>query len=272
MKTKYFTLTALLLVQCVFAYCQRPPQEFIDGLQLFKTNKSQARKELLIAIQKAPDYYGSYHFLGIIYAGEHKPDSAIWCFKKSIALNTANINHTREMVYVRLINAYTNQDDFQDAFTIAWDSFKQYPDNTNIATSLKNLCLWAFYIKHDHLSPSYLSTDVKDEYVANSIPIEYLILRNLRLNDDPLKWTTQALVNKKGGSYDVFTCVDPKTNTNFEISFKINWDMNKDFGGKVPSTKDVIDNAKNPVYERVGAMLVADNKTDVKLAIEKMMN
>jgi len=31
-------------------------------------------------------------------------------------------------------------------------------------------------------------------------------------------------------------------------------------------------NTKNPAYERIGAMLIADDKTDVKLAIEKTWN
>jgi hypothetical protein len=271
MTARYLILTTLLLISTT-AFCQRPPQEFFSGLDLINTNQPEAKKDFLIAIEKDSLFHGSYHFLGVIYLGEHKPDSAIWCFKKSIALNPGDVNHTKEMAYVRLINTYTDQQDFQNAFTTAWETYKLYPDNANIASELKSICLWSFYIKYNQLNPAYLSPDIKDEYIVNSIPEEYLILRNLRVDDEPLVMSSQSLVNKKGASYDVLKCTPKRSDKSIDIYFKINWDMNKYYGGKVAPTQPVIDDTKNPVYERIGAMLVADDKTDLKTAIEKMIN
>jgi hypothetical protein len=47
--------------------------------------------------------------------------------------------------------------------------------------------------------------------------------------------------------------------------------MAKDFGGKTPPTQAVLADSKSTVYEKIGAMLAAD-KTDVKAAIEKLLN
>src|ERR1700744_1572106 len=101
MKTKNLIILLSLLLSGFNAFCQAPPQEFFTGLGLITSNKAEAKKNLLIAIQKAPTYYGSYHFLGVIYITEHKPDSAIWSFKKCIEFNQGNINHTKELAYIR---------------------------------------------------------------------------------------------------------------------------------------------------------------------------
>jgi len=260
-----------MFIQCTSAFCQAP-QEFMTGLKLVGTDQEAAKKDFLMAIVKDSSFYGSYHFMGVICLNEHKPDSAIYYFKKSIALNKGNINHTREMAYARLISIYTDQEDFQNAFTTAWETFKEYPDNNVFSSALKDICLWSFYIKYDHLDPGYLSPEAKDEYVVNSIPEEYLIVRNLRVDGEYLNVAQQSLVEKNGASYDVLKCTLSRSKKEVVLNFKINWDMNKDFGGKTSPQQPVIDDASKPVYERVGAMLIADNKTDLKSAIEKMMH
>jgi hypothetical protein len=267
---KYIAFTLLLLVQSLYAFCQRPPEEFFSGLNVINTNPTEAKQDFLISIQKAPDFHGSYHFLGVIYLDENKLDSAVWEFKKSIELNTANVNHTREMSYVRLINTYLLQRDFQHAFAIGCEAFQLYPDNQNVARSLGNACKWSFYIKYDHLDPTYLSPDIKPEYVVNSIPEEYLILPGLKVNGSNLQMMSQSLVTKKDGNFDVFDCRISDTTKKIKVIFRINWDMNKYFGGITPPTQPVIDDANSPVYEKAGAMLVADRNTDLKAVLNKL--
>jgi tetratricopeptide (TPR) repeat protein len=252
-------------------FAQQPPKEFFDGLDLLSTDHAHAKQDFQAAIQKAPQFHGSYHFLGVLYLYEHKPDSAIANFIKSIALNDGNVNHTREMAYVRLINTYTQQQDFQDAFKTGCDAYNLYPDSRSIFNALKETCLWSYYIKHNQLDPAYLSADIKQEYVVKSIDEEYLILHNLRVDDHYLAMNSQSLVSKNGHSYDVLKCVLSNTEQSVEVNFRIDWDMNVYFGGMPGPTREVIDNTQNPVYERVGAMLVSDNKTDLKEAIKKLL-
>lgn len=269
---KSYALLTLALILFTRTFAQQPPKEFFDGIDSLYTNRTVAKTDFLIAIQKAPQFHGSYHFMGVIYLYEHKPDSAISSFIKSIALNEGNVNHTREMTYVRLINTYTQQQDFQDAFKTGWDAYNLYPDSRSISSAFKDACLWSYYIKHNQLDPAYLSADTKTEYVVKSIDEEYLILHNLRVDDHYLIIGNQSLVNKKGKYYDVFKCGVSNTRQTVEVDFRIDWDMNTYFGGIAGPTEEVSKNITLPVCERIGAMLVADDKTDLKAAIEKLLH
>jgi hypothetical protein len=79
-----------------------------------------------------------------------------------------------------------------------------------------------------------------------------------------------SLIKKNGSDYDVLKCVLFRSKQEVELNFKLNWDMNVDFGGKMAPAKEVAADEKNPVYERVGAMFIADYKTDMMAAIKKM--
>lgn len=272
MYAKFFRLVALLLALSLPAFSQAPPQEFFNGLDHLTTDQPQAKKDFQAAIAKAPQFHGSYHFLGVIYINEHKPDSAIACFITSIGLNTGNVNHTREMAYVRLVQTYTQQQAFDKAFDAAWQSYKQYPDNRGIFRALHDLCLWAYYIRNNSLSPSYLSIDIQPEYVVKDIDEEYLITRNVHLGNDFVDVEGQSLVYKNKAAYDVLHCVTATADKRkVDLSFKLDWDMGKYISGAHGPLSEVAADTRKPVYERAGALLLIDPKTDLKAGIEKMM-
>jgi len=271
---KFRMLCVMLLLRSTTAFCQAPPPEFFDGLKIFTTNEGEAKKDFLMAIMKQPDYFGPYHFLGVIYDDEHRPDSAVYYYKKAILLNQGNINHTKEFSYVHLIGTYTLLHNFKDGFAVAWEGYNLYPDNKQIAAALKELCSWSFYIKYDHLDASYLSTDVKPEYIVNCINVEYLIMRKLKVGDESLVMVSQSLVNESNGSYDVFKCTLSKSKKEIELRFKLNWDMTKFIEGKHAPTDPVMADTKNPIYERAGALIIANAANpnlDMKTEIGKMM-
>lgn len=263
-----FFLIALMAL-CFKTFAQNPPEEFFNGLKLVTTDRPAAKIQLLEAAKKAPEFHGTYHFLGVIYTNQHKPDSAIYYYKKSIALNAGNVNHTKEMTYARLINEYIYQKDFKNAYATGVEASNSYPDNRAILSALRDACLWSFYIGAKSLPASYISADAKDEYNVETINQEYLIVRFLRLNDNAVGVVSQALANKSNGPYDILTCqtYDKQPLT---VNFKINWDMGKDFGGKPLPTQSFIDDKSKPAYERLGAMLHANAKTDVKAEIAKL--
>ena len=270
MTTKALLLFIALTFLSIKAICQTPPKEFFEGINMVDADPQGAKMNLLLAVEKDSLFHGTYHFLGVLNFNERKLDSAIYYFKKSIALNSGNINHTKEMTYVRLINTYTYQHDFRNAFDVAWLTYKLYPDNNNIKLALQDLCLWSYYIKHGGLDASYLSPDAKDEYTVNCVPQEYLITRVLILKNEHLAVTGQALMHKNGAAYDVLYCETSKTKTKVELEFKLNWDMNKEFGGKPMPANQVISNAGNPIYERLGAVLATDRNADLKAEIKKL--
>ncbi len=229
----------LFFVNAFSVLSQSPPEEFFKGLDLLSVNLKEAKKEFLIALKKDTLFHGTYHFLGVIYLDENKTDSAITCFKKSILLNTGNVNHTREMTYVRLIDTYLYRHDFLNAYNVAREAYTLYPDNNVIAQDLKDICLWSFYINHNGLDSSYLSSGLKDEYIVNSVPEEYLIIRKIRINGQYLAVNSQMLTKKKKVNYDILTCNISKSNKTIDVKFRLNWDLNKYPGGKTGNTTDV---------------------------------
>lgn len=236
-------------------------------MDAIKTNRGKAKLLFQSSVKQQPDFFGNYHFLGNIFSLEKQPDSAIYYYNKSISLNTGNVNHTAEMTYARLINEYVFIKDFQKAFDIGWKAYQAYPESGIILSPFKDACLWSYYLKYDKLDPSYLSTDPKQEYVVNSIPQEYLIVRKIRIDDEPLSVAGQRLQVKGKDAYDVLTCTAGSTKDKKDISFKINWDMNKYFGGKPPESSP---GQSAPIYEKVGKLLADDSKADLKVEIPKL--
>lgn len=273
MYSKTLSLFFLFFINGLFAFAQRPPEEFFKGLDNMKTNKAQAKTDLLAAVSKDPAFHGSYHFLGVLYFENQQLDSAIYCFKKAVDLNQANVNHTREMAYARLIDMYTYKHDFDNGFKVAREAYNLYPDNANIESNLRDLCLWAFYIKHTGFDAAYLSPDTKSEYLVTSIPQEYLVTRKIYIDGERVEVVSQALSIANKSAYDILKCVPygkDKAGAK-ELRFKLGWDMNKEFGGKPMPTAEVIANKTNPVYERLGAALAGEDKVDLKAKIEEML-
>ena len=264
-------LLLFILTQSLIALCQAPPEEFFEGLNLLSIDKTKAKTEFLAVLKKDTLFHGTYHFLGVIHLYENQLDSAILNFKKSIRLNTGNVNHTQEMTYVRLIDTYLYLHDFHNSFSVAWNAYLKYPNNQAIESGLKDVCLWSFHIEHNNLDSSYLSAEIKDEYVVNSVPEEYLIIRKIRVNDQYLIVNGQSLIKKKKVNYDILNCSTSDGKEQIDIKFKLNWDLDKDFGGKTANTDQIISDIDIPSHERIGALLVSDSEINLKKEIKSML-
>jgi hypothetical protein len=112
--------------------------------------------------------------------------------------------------------------------------------------------------------------DLKDEYQVKAIDEEYLIFRKIKVDGEYLDMSRQRLVYKNKEAYDVFDCQTSEGKKPVTLYFKLNWDMSKDFGGKVAPTQPVIDDKTMPACERLGAMLVVDRKTNIKAAVKTL--
>jgi hypothetical protein len=267
---KRLLIIILMAFMPIAIYGQVPPEEFFKGLDLLTINKQEAKKQFLIAHKKDSIFHGTYHFLGVIYIAENQPDSAIFCFKKSIELNKENTNHTKEMAYVRLIDTYLYQFDFKSSFSVAWEAYLMYSENKGFVQELQDVCLWSYYTRHNGLDSTYLSPEIRKEYIVNSIPEEYLILRRIRINDNPLQFNGQRLVKIKRENFDILSCSYSNNAEKIDLKFKLNWDMNKYYGGKDGDTKGVYADSNNPIFERIGALLVSDSKINLKEEITKI--
>ncbi|MEO3407448.1 hypothetical protein AAFN85_26245 [Mucilaginibacter sp. CAU 1740] len=271
MNTFKSLILTVLLFKITTSFAQ-VPSEFAAGLKLVDVDKAAAKANFQAAMVKDPSFFGTYHFLGVFCLNEHKPDSAIWYFKKSIELNKNNPANTAEFAYGRIIFTYISMHDFKNAFDVAWQAYKLFPDNSGLSDRLRDVCLWAYYTQNNKLDPNYSSFDPQAEYVVNSVDEEYLITRAILIDDRDLNVTSQSLGNKNGARYDVLTCSIGETGKTQKIDFKINWDMAKYPGGNSGPLNDVIANSQKTVYERVGAMYIKDNKIDLAAEIKKMLN
>jgi tetratricopeptide (TPR) repeat protein len=269
---KRFLIAICMVIPIMALQSQTPPEEFFRGLDLMNTDIKQAKKELTVALQKDSLFHGTYHFLGVICIRQEKYDSAIYYFRKSIVLNTANDRHTREMAYDRLIHAYLYRIDFKDAFDVAWEAFQKYPENKVISRDIRDVCLWAYHVRHNGLDSSFLSPEMKKEYIVNSVDQEYLIVRMIRIDDNALTVQSQSLRKIKKNNYDILTCAYQQNTKTIDVTFQINWDMDKYFGGKDGDTEGVYSNIGNPVFDRIGALQITDPDINLKEEIEKISN
>ncbi|RZL09491.1 MAG: hypothetical protein EOO89_21685 [Pedobacter sp.] len=233
------------------------------------TDRAEAKKGMLATIAKAPKFHGAYHFLGIIYADAGQQDSAMYNLLAAVYYNEANLNKTKEMSAARFIDAATRKQDFEAAFAVGYEMHKAYPENQAIAIALKDACLWSYYIRYAGLNPNYLSQIPNEEYEVTSINQEYLITRKLKQKGDPLQVQRVGLKQMNNANYDVFkyTATDQSEK---QIKFKLNWDMNTEFGGKASPVDQVIADKKASVTERLGAVLIKNGKADLKTEVEKL--
>lgn len=264
------TIVAALLFNLTAVFAQQLPAEFFNGLKAMSVNRVQAKNDMMASLAKMPDFFGAYHFLGVIYSEAQQQDSAIYYLEKAISLNTANVNKTREMSFARLIEAYTYKQDFEKAYQTGLEAYGLYPGNKAITANFKDACIWSYYIKYAGLNKRYLSPAMMDEYVVTSIPQEYLIVGKLIHQGERFQVVGQSLKTIDKSQYDVLKCVTATDKTEKELKFKLNWDMNTEFGGKVFPTETVATDKENPIYERLGALLVKDPRMDLKIELEKL--
>lgn len=266
---RIFFIIALLSFQN-FSFSQS--DKFMEAMDLISKSPSKAKAMFLETLTTDAPFHGTYHFLGFLYAEEGKMDSAIYYYEKSIELNEDNVNKTKEMTYSRLIQTYSKMLKFEKALTRGWEGLLEMPESKSIKRSIEDACLWAYYINQQKLNPDYLkSNELKEEYVVRSISQEYLILRNIRVNGEMLNFTAQSLVYEDKQAFDVLSTETSQSQKKYDVKFKLDWDLNKEFGGKTMNTKEVAANYSLPASEIIGAMLIEDRKLDLTTAIKEVL-
>lgn len=249
----------------------RPPEAFFTGLDLMGKDAAGAKAAFAKALGEDNNFHGSWHFLGVLFLNDMQYDSAIIYLGKAIGLNKENINHTTEMSYVRLTDAYFYKKDFENSFNTGWKALQLYPENKAIAATLRDLCLWAFHVKFNDLSTEYISPVILKEYTVRSVPEEYMIVRKLKSGGHGLSVEKQSLGGNGNSRYDLLTCAVANTEEKVTLKFKLGWDFEKHMGGHIKTApQKVYGDAQNKIYERAGAKLLDDRDADLKTVIEKL--
>lgn len=251
---------------------QSPPEAFFRGIELVTFDRAAAQKQFELAQEQDSLFPGTYHFLGVIAEENDDIAKARAYYEKSMFLNLENNNRTREMTFVRLIDTYLQETNFDKAFDLAWLAHKQYPHNNVILHALQDITLWSFYIQHNDLNPNYLSPDLQKEYTVNSVAEEYLILRNIYIDGNYLLFDSQKVVKRGRKFYDIVSCRFSETNEVVEVKFKLNWDLNKFGNGRVVDPVEVYNNDAFPIHERIGALLVSNDDINIGNEIKKLFD
>lgn len=268
---KFIILTLILISISKYANAQSASDYYTTGVEFLKQNKLQeAKYNFNKLIELAPEDYGGYNFYGICLFSEANYDSCVPYLKKSIELNLLNHRHSKEMTISRLIRTYIYLAKFSDAFELAYKSSKEYVDNPNIKAELKDVCLWSYFISHEGLSKEYLSNNLNPSYDVTAVSQEYLIMRNIKVNDKNLFFKSQSFnIAKK---QDYLICGINKTQDSVRLTFNLKWDLFNEFGGKYYDSKKIYNDKSKPVYERIGALLKEDEKLDLIKEIERLEN
>lgn len=234
-------------------------KEYAKAIEVFKD-----------LIEQTPSNYGGYNFVGICYSQSEEHDSTIYYLLKSIELNSANFKNSKEMTISRLIRTYMQKYDFKSAFELAYISCKEFPENPILKSDLRDICLWSYNINFEKLDKTYINNTPKEEYKVTAVSQEYLIMRNLRINDLKLNLIKQVFDSENKA--DILTCAYNKNSDTIRLKFKINWDMNSEFGGKFYSnSKKEFKNIQNNIFDRIGAKLIDEPKLELLTEIEKIL-
>lgn len=268
---KLFLICTILTILNFNSFSQNPQEIANKGFELIEQNNyEEATKVFKNLIALAPTNYGGYNFVGLCYSQGIEYDSTIFYLKKSIELNSANFKNSREMTISRLIRTYLQKMDFKSAFELAYNSLKEFPNNNNLKTDLKDVCLWSYNINFEGFDKTYISRKPKDFYEVTSVSQEYLVLRHLRINDLKLNLITQKLDGENNS--DILVCGYNNGKDTINLIFKIKWDMNKEFGGKLFSNPEKeSENKNNYIWDRIGAKLINEPKLALIEEIEKII-
>lgn len=243
--------------------------EFDLGIgHLEKNEINEAKQNFKNLIVLAPSAYAGYNFLGICFFNEKNYDSTIYYLKKSIEFNSQNLNRSKEMTISRLVTTFMLVKDFKSSFETGLNAIKEFPESQYFKKQLKDICLWSYYITYEKLDSKYLTTELLKEYKVSSVAQEYLIMRTIKINDHSLNFMNQKYLQKE--NKDILTCNVNKTKDSIELSFKLQWDITKELGGKSFDSEKIYNDKTINIWDRIGAKYKLENKFDIIEEYEKL--
>lgn len=250
------------------SFSQRPPEAFFEGLNNYTSNPALAKTQFEKAINDDSTFFGSYNFLGTILDQEKNYDAAIKNLLTAVRLNANNVSHTREMTLEHLCRVYLHMGNFELAYHTALKSINEFPENKSLVYQLREVCLWAYNTQYAGLSKEYLHPVIKPDYLVNGVSQEYLIMRNITVNNQSLHFMSQYYNGKK--NIDVLKCSFNDSKDSVNLVFKLGWEVLKTFGDNMPDYKVVYTDKAAKIWFRLGAILSSEKDIDILKEIGKI--
>jgi len=219
----------------------------------------QAKPILLNVYQEMPRPLCCY-FLGLAYDLTNEVDSAAYYYE-------ACINNSRKpqlRAWENLVRLHLRQADFEKAYKIAWKAIQDYPGNEVVLDEFKQICMWAYFIKHQALPKDYLTNyTLQKEYTVQTVGEQNLILKNIRNNKNQ-----HLHVNNRQykGLYEIWNCrfIGEKESITIKFNLK-NKDLDASLDALEANAKEVYNNKEEKLLVRLGALLALTPLPDKSL-------
>lgn len=228
--------------------------------ELIEAHEYQNAKPKLLFVYSEMQRPLTAYYLGLSYEMEGNLDSAIYYY-------TACIKNSRKPMlkaHVKRIRATMRNGDMDQAYQLAQDAIKKWPDNETLRMHFKNLCLWSFVLHKQTLDDAYLkSTVLQDAYEVSTITDQELIISNIRNEKDETLLVGQRIYK---GDFEIWKCHWRSSSDQFEVRFNLK-DRNLDraLETQTASAKALFDQKSlNPAVQ-IGALLAMMPMKDKEL-------
>jgi hypothetical protein len=221
---------------------------------------AKAKPFLLTVYKEMPRPLCGY-WLALAYDVNNERDSAIFYYKSSIQ---SSVKNPPLAAWDNLIRAQLRELDFDAAYASAWEALQKYPGNKAFIEEFKEVCKWAYFIKHLEFEKTYLSsTELLKEYPVKTITEQQLIIKNIRNQQNQV-----LLVGNRQykGTYEIWKCSYDRSKASVEVKFNLeDHDIDRQLEEQAAKAKATYNNKENSIDVRLGALLTFLPITDKQM-------
>jgi tetratricopeptide (TPR) repeat protein len=256
---KHLLIVGLLFQVNVFVHAQSEAvrSAWTSAKTQCNENHYKEAKTSLLAVYKEMPRPLCCYWLAMAYDIESNLDSAIYyydqCIKNSQKPQLAALDH--------LIRAYLRLLKFDKAYELAWQAMLDYPGNKVFIEAFKEVCLWAYFLKHHKLDKNYLTNTVLlKEYNTKTITEQSLIIKNIRDN----KGQYLHVGNRQHkGHYEIWKCRFNNSKTALDIKFHLaSHDLDHHIELQHKQAQKIFNDTNELLYIRLGALMASTPFSD----------
>lgn len=205
-------------------------------------------------------------YIADCYYNLQQVDSAIIYYERAL-LDIAPPSKAKRC-RAQIVRCYLQQEDFEQAYTLAFQNVQKFPDSDYFRQELQDVCLWAYLINNQRLSSEYLTDfHLQPSYIVNSVAAQKIIARNLRSsNGERFVFDSRKNVGYAQRWYGRFA---DDLDEDKELFFLFtNTEFDKALKKQEVKAMKVFKDVERPMYERLGAFYFLTPLNDNKI---KMM-
>lgn len=244
----------------VFAQSDATREAWDKAKTLCNNSQYKEAKPFLETVYKEMPRPLCCYWLGLAYDLEGDYNNAVKYYDESIK----NSRKPQLAAWDNMLRAHLRQLDFETAYKKAWEAMQTYPGNKVFIEEFKEICKWAYFIKHTGFDESYLSsTQLHKEYKINTITEQYLIVKNVR-NENGKHLHIGNRQYK--GNYELWKGMYNGSKESIDIKFHLNdHDLDRQLAKQHEAAKAVYNDKSEAIHIRLGALLALTPLSDKQM-------